>query len=61
MTSFMPVALMNTSPTAAASSIFITRWPLSTAFRAAVGLTSVAMTLAPMPSARMAQPAPQWP
>ena len=31
------------------------------AFSAAVGLTSVTMTLAPMPLARSATPLPQWP
>ena len=61
MMSFMPVAVTKMSPTLAASSIVITRMPSSVALRAAVGLTSVTITFAPMPLARIATPRPQWP
>ena len=61
ITSFIPVAVQNMSPIFAASSICITRYPSMTAFRAAIGSTSVTITLAPIPRARLANPLPQCP
>ena len=59
ITSRMPVAVTKMCPISAASSIVITLWPSSVALSAAVGLTSVTMTLAPRPLARIATPRPQ--
>ena len=56
-----PVTVMNTSPSGAACSIVITRWPSITASSARTGLTSVTMTCDPIPRARMAMPRPHQP
>ena len=60
-TSRDPVAVMITSPTAAASRIGSTRYPRSTASRARTGSTSVTMTWAPSPCAQAAMPCPHGP
>ena len=52
-----PVTVMKRSPILAASAIGITWKPSMTASRARSGSTSVTMTLAPMPLARIATPA----
>ena len=56
-----PVAVMKMSPIAAASAIGMTRKPSMTASSAFSGSTSVTMTLAPRPLARMAMPRPHQP
>ena len=61
MTPSQPVAVMNRSPCGAASSIVITRKPSITASIAFTGSTSVTMTRAPSPLARMAMPLPHQP
>ena len=51
-----PVAVTKMSPIGAASAMVITRKPFMTASRARVGCTSVTMTFAPKPCARIAMP-----
>ena len=61
MTEVLPVTVTNTSPTGAASGIFITEKPSITASSARIGSTSVTTTWAPMPLARVATPRPHMP
>ena len=61
MTSRDPVAVMNSSPAAAAAAIGSTRYPCMTAARARTGSTSVTITCAPRPRARSAMPLPHGP
>ena len=61
MTSLQPVTVTKMSPYLAASSMGMTRKPFMVASRALKGSTSVTMTLAPMPAARMATPLPHQP
>ena len=61
ITSLQPVAVMKRSPIGAASNICITRKPSIEASRALTGSTSVTMTRAPSPLARIAMPLPQRP
>ena len=56
-----PVAVMNTSPSLAASTAGITANPSMTASRARTGLVSVTITSEPMPRARAAMPRPHQP
>ena len=49
------------SPTEAASAMVITRKPSITASKAGSGSTSVTITLAPIPRARIANPRPHQP
>ena len=56
-----PVTVTKTSPYLAASSMGITLKPFMVASRALKGSTSVTMTLAPRPAARMATPLPHHP
>ena len=53
MTWMLPVTVMNRSPTVAASAIGMTWKPSIAASRARIGSTSVTITCAPMPRARM--------
>ena len=61
ITSLQPVTVTNTSPYLAASSMGMTRKPFMVASRALKGSTSVTITSAPMPLARMATPLPHQP
>ena len=61
MTSLQPVTVTNTSPRGAASFMGITEKPSITASIALIGSTSVTMTLAPRPFARIATPLPHQP
>ena len=61
MTSRQPVAVTKISPIGAASSIVITRNPSITASSARKGFTSVTITFAPSPFARIAMPFEQKP
>ena len=61
ITSLQPVAVMKRSPIGAASNICITRKPSIEASRALTGSTSVTMTRAPSPLARIAMPLPHRP
>ena len=61
MTLMSPVTVMKMSPSGAASAMGMTRKPSITASRARTGFTSVTMTCAPMPRARMATPRPHQP
>src|SRR6202171_3446869 len=60
-TLLLPVTVQNTSPSLAASVIDITRKPSITASSALVGSTSVTITSAPAPRARLASPRPHQP
>ncbi len=60
-TLLLPVTVQNTSPSLAASVIDITRKPSMTASSAFVGSTSVTITSAPAPRARLANPRPHQP
>ncbi len=57
----LPVTVTKQSPIGAAAAIGMTRKPSMTASIARTGLTSVTMTCAPMPAARIAMPRPQMP
>jgi hypothetical protein len=57
----LPVTVMKTSPTFAASFMGITRKPSMTASSARTGFISVTMTSAPRPLARIATPLPHQP
>jgi hypothetical protein len=57
----LPVAVMNSSPSFAASCIGSTRKPSMQASSAATGSTSHTVTCAPMPRARIAIPFPTQP
>ncbi len=61
ITDLSPVAVTKMSPTSAASSIGITSKPSITASSARIGSTSVTITCAPMPFARIATPRPHQP
>src|SRR6202790_5507480 len=60
-TLLLPVTVQNTTPSLAASAIDITRKPSITASSAFVGSTSVMITSAPLPRARLASPRPHQP
>ena len=61
MTSLQPVTVTKMSPTFAASSICMMRNPSMVASSALKGSTSVTITFAPIPFARMAVPFPHHP
>ena len=61
ITSLQPVAVTKMSPRRAAWSMGMTRKFSMVASRALKGSTSVTITLAPMPLARMAMPLPHQP
>ena len=61
MTSEQPVTVTKKSPSREASFIFITSKPSITASMALTGSTSVTMTFAPSPFARIATPLPHQP
>ena len=61
ITSLQPVAVTKMSPYFAASSMGMTRKFSMVASRALKGSTSVTITSAPMPLARMAMPLPHQP
>ena len=61
ITCLSPVAVQKMSPTSAASAIGITSKPSISASSARIGSTSVTITCAPMPRARMATPRPTQP
>jgi hypothetical protein len=61
ITSEQPVTVTKQSPSGAASSIGITQKPSMCASIARTGSTSVTMTFAPRPLARMATPLPHQP
>ena len=60
-TALSPVAVTMKSDTGAASSSGMTRKPSMVASSARSGATSVTITFAPMPRARMAMPRPHQP
>ena len=60
-TPLLPVTVTKMSPTGAASAIVMTRKPSSAASIAFVGSSSVTMTWAPRPRARIATPRPHQP